>query len=309
MFETAISFVSQTSQHNLVENKFNSNQFLKFIVEEICTNNYKITQILEKFRITFFLKNKNLLQNEEFFQNFEENDLAALTNKIIKELEDFLFDPLKDFIVFFYSTALEKIVYHYLGQSSQFFNLFLVDIIHHLVFKIQNKIYYLISRIFSLNSQKESSILQKNMSENDKFSLVSLLENQDFLFSNEILAKIEDKSFFENACLKVRSISDVRTPLLKLELIGQIHQEIMNSLQQINEQYNLNYNMEKIWKKFDADQMISLYCYVLVKSNHYEIFKEIKFIEKFIGRSVEETQWEYFYENLRSSVEYILTFG
>lgn len=307
MFETAASITSQQSLGEKENFKFNSNHFLKFIVDEICNNNYKITQILEKFRATFFYLNPELLQEVFFFESDDEEKIKSSVLKIINELEEFLFDPLKDFIMFFYSIALEKIVYFYLGQDSHFMNLFLIDIIHHLVFKVQNKFYNIISNILTLSSKKECLTLERNMMENKQFSLFSLLENQDFVISRDILLQIEEKNFFEGACVKIRSISEMRTPLKKLELLGQIHLEIMNSLEQINDYYKLNINLEKAWKKFDADHIISFYCYLIVKSNHYDIFKEIQFIENFIGKRVEHTQWEYYYENLKSAVDYILT--
>jgi len=210
-------------------------------------------------------------------------------------------------IVFFYSSALEKIVFSLLGQDFQYLNLFILDIIHHLTFKSQNRIYNVFSNLLNLAAKKDALLFQENIKKTD-FSLVSLLEGQECFISNEILMKVEDMNIFENACSKVRSISDARTPLMKLEIISQIQNEIFNALAQISEIFNLDFDSNKMKGCLDADQMLSLYCYVLVKSKHFEICREIKFIEKFIeDKIMEETQWGCLYETLRSSLKYILS--
>ena len=263
---------------------------------------------MEKFRSTFFKLNQIYFENDEILENLEEETLKTIKNQMIKELETYLIDPLKDFIVFFYSSALEKIVFYYLGQSFPNLNLFIIDIIHNLVFKSQNRIYNILCKILNLSTKKESLILQEKMSLNENFSLATLMDDQEFIIPGEILLKAEEMNFFENAFSKRRAISDVRTPMMKLELISQIQIEILNALAQVKEYFNLDFDFNKMRNRLDADQMISLYCYVVVKSNHYEIYKELKFIGKFIdSKLLDETQWGYLYENLRSSVDYILT--
>jgi len=309
LFETAVSLTSiQNTDKNNV--KVNSSFFLKFIVDEIINNNYKITQIMERFRSNFFKLNQKYLQNDQMLESLDENSLQILKNNMIKELQIFLLDPLKDFIVFFYSSALEKIVFNYLSQNFQFMNLFIIDIIHHLVFKSQNRIYNILTNILSKTSKRDSLIFKEQMSKSLKFSLISLMEGQDFIIPNEILSKVEEMSFFDNACSKVRLISEVRTPLMKLEIISQIQKEILNSLMQINIFFGLNLELNKLINNLDADKMISIYCYIIFKSKHFEIIKEIRFIERFVGSNLmQQTPWGYLYEILRSSVEYILTFN
>ena len=309
MYETTVSLTSlQTTEKD--NGKVNSSYFLRFIVEEIINNNYKITQIMEKFRLNFFKLNQKYLQNDQMLDSLDENSLQILKNKMIKELQIFLLDPLKDFIVFFYSSALEKIVFSYLNQDFQFMNLFIIDIIHHLVFKSQNRIYNILTNILNKTNKKESLILKEQMGKPLKFSLNSLMEDQDFIIPNDILSKAEEMSFFEKACSKVRLISEVRTPLMKLEIISQIQIEILNALMEINNFFGLNFELNKLINNLDADQMISLYCYVIFKSKHFEIIKEIRFIERFVGSNlIQQTPWGYLYEILRSSVEYILTFN
>lgn len=308
LFETAASINSLQSIEK-EGGKLTYIHFLKFIVEEIIKNNYKIAQIMEKFRSIFFSLNQNILQNDLFLQMCDENSLKIIKNKMIKELEDFLFDPLKDFIVFFYSSTLERMVFHYLGQNFQSLNLFIVDVMHNLVFKSQNRIYRLISSVLTLSNNKELfNLKNKMMKKVDKLSLPSLIENQGFIYSNDILSKIEDKTYFERAFSKVHLISEVRTPLMKLELIAQIRTEIINALDQINEDFNLEIDIRKKQNRLDTDQMISLFCYVILKSKHESIIREIKFIEQFIGNKlIEETQWGYLFEIVRSAVDYLLS--
>lgn len=310
MCETATSV---TSLQNLEKDggKMTSSFFVRFFVEEIFTNNYKITQIIEKFRATFFKINQKLLEiDQSVFEDIPKENLELLISKLAFQVEHFLIDPLKDFLVFFYSNAFDKIVFSFLNQDLHFMNQFILDIIHHLTFKSQNRIYNLFSNLLTLASRNEILQFRQNIEQKMDFTLVSLLEGQEFLIPDEVLLKVEEMNFFESACKKLLSISDVRTPLMKLETISQIQNEIFNTLAQINETFNLEIDGNKIQSGLNADQMLSLFCYVLVKSRYFEICREIKFIEKFVeDEIIEETQWGCLYETMRSAVAYILSLG
>ena len=100
---TAITLNDLDNNNSFFSEKNDFDCYLIYLTEEITSNNYKINELIGKFRNIFCpFYDKFLIATQ---QNKE-----TLKFQIINELKNFLFDPLSEIIYFFYGSAIEKVI-------------------------------------------------------------------------------------------------------------------------------------------------------------------------------------------------------
>lgn len=149
-------------------------------------------------------------------------------------------------------------------------------------------------RIFS-----ESDILSKSIKKNKEKDDVS----KNINFKN----KYQEKSShsYESAIKLLKSVSKYKVPFEKMMLIATISTEITECVN--------NY-----WKEFenvitssllniDADDLMTIFIYIIIKSNMSELLIHSKFIKEFTTSTTRSTMMGYYYTTLEASLIYILS--
>ena len=115
---------------------------------------------------------------------------------------------------------------------------------------------------------------------------------------------MDGKNLYLNAIEKLNSIVNDFTPLQKLETISTIHQKIWGSIIKSHESHDSQIFIE-LRNKLDADNLLSIYSYVIFNSKNHDLHQEIAFIEEFLEEDVLNNYENlYYFENFKSALEY-----
>ena len=255
------------------------NNFILFFIEEI--------------------KNKNIYldktKNKEGFENY----CAKVLDELKEQINEFITFLINRITIFYkinniqeydtYYALLISIIFNGKGNSKKLYHLFmeLIDkkernkniIFKNAIMKYKNK---------DNISPKDFSIEKKFSLNNDSIQLLNELEIAENISNGQ-------KTPYEKTINAFKNIEAYQNPfdklLLTVKLSKIISEEISTFWSQINEEKikekNINLNIE-------ADDFISIFKYMLVKSGITKVHNEICFIESFTTNQIKsDSEWYY----------------
>lgn len=283
----------------------------KIIYSDVKTFANELNEIIDSFKKIFSTKYDISIIDKKFLKSLEEKKFQKLKNDVFKDIKYFLIKPLYKIFKLFFKIVLGKDRIKSFEESTkdQMKNA-ITKVIHKIIFKL-HKNFYEITSTFLHTSTKDL----KQQLKSQQFSLsLKKYENiysfdvdKEFSFSSQTQStnRSTHKEIYQNAIEKLNTIEKKFTPLEKLDIISKIHQKIWGSIVKTHQSHDGKMFME-LRAKLDADNLISLYSYVIFNSKNYHLHKEIAFIEEFLDeKMLNNYEYLYYYEMFKSALEYI----
>lgn len=149
------------------------------------------------------------------------------------------------------------------------------------------------------SSKKELKIY----SESEIFSQTLRKKTKDTFEKLDILKY--SQSPYEQAIKLLKSIKNYKVPFEKMMLIGTISSEITECVN------NYWKNFEKIITSsllnIDADELMTIFIYIIIKSQMPELLVHTKFIKEFTTSTTRSSMMGYYYTTMEASLIYILS--
>ena len=122
---------------------------------------------------------------------------------------------------------------------------------------------------------------------------------------NKLIINSSSKcSPYSKAIDYLNKLKKINTPYEKMLIIGNISLEITSC---INEYWkNLDNIITKSLLRIDADELMSIFIYIIIKSQYPELLIHIKIIKEFTTCITKNTMMGYYYVTLDASIMYIL---
>jgi hypothetical protein len=146
------------------------------------------------------------------------------------------------------------------------------------------------------NFKKGDNILTNT--ESHMFSETKLMTTP----TKPIISEININSY-ENAIKLVKSIKQYKLPFDKMTLIAKISQEITEAIN--NYWKDMSNIISNTLLNIDADELMTLYIYIIIKSQMSEILVHSKFIKEFTTNTTKSTMLGYYFTTLEASLMYI----
>ena len=261
------------------ENPFNIiiNNFILFFIEEVGNKNRYLDKI-----------------NQDF---------DNICNKILDELKD----QINEFITFL---TIHITIFYKLNniQENDTYYALLISIIFNGKGN-SKKLYQLLLEIIKKKEKNKTELFKKSIS---FYKENNLIEPKDFLIEKKFCLDENTKELFENMKVIENQLIDIKNPykktinafkniekyhnpfdklLLTVRLSKLISEEITNFWSQVDKEdlikNNINLNIE-------ADDFISIFKYIIFKSEIENIHAEIYFIESFTSNEIKlDSEWYY----------------
>ena len=281
----------------------------KTIIDELKINHNMINEIIEKFKIVFFSKYDFSIITKKFLKKIDKSQFSKIKSDIFQDLKFYLIKPLYKIIKFLFklilgTDALEKLE----TSNKNKLKMIIYDLTHKIIFKVNYKIYEII--IMFLNEATKS---QKNQLKSQQLSLKKYKFIESFDVDKEFSFHTTTRNstgyyggeLYLNAIEKVKSIEKKLTPFRKLDTVSTIHHNLWGSILKSHENNDSKEFME-LRAKLDADNLISLYSYVIFNSKNCYLHREISFIEEFLEEKIlNNYDYLYYFEMFKSALEYI----
>lgn len=175
-----------------------------------------------------------------------------------------------------------------------------------------NSMYFYIIITLVLNSLKDEA-LELAKSENSKKDLI-VYSSTDLLAKSIRKARRKsnivipnDKKYFsayKPAVSLLRSISKYRVPFSKMLLFASISSEITECVNEFWKDFNDLITPSLL--NIDADELMTLFIYIIIKSQMPQLLVHCKFVKEFTTGSTRSTMIGYYYTTVEASLIYIM---
>jgi len=137
-----------------------------------------------------------------------------------------------------------------------------------------------------------------NNGSNNIFDLEELkLNNYDSALSKNIL-----KIPFDETLLLLRKLGDCTSMLQRIDLMFMLRSTILNEI----DNFWINVPLKMKYKSVDADNLLSIFIYLIIKSQMTNLIIDIDIIDSFLSRNIKLSRKGYFFSLFQSSIEYII---
>ncbi len=296
-------------QHNLEKDyenlMINYKRMAKMIFSELKVSPNKITDIIEKFKIIFFSKINLSIITKKFLKKIDKTHFAEIKKDAFNDIKIFLIKPLFQLIKFLCKFLLKTESL----QSSNKLQLktIIYGLTHKIVFKMHPKIYETMMLFLNEETRLQNIQLKTQQFSLKKYNFIDSFDVDKDLYLNSQSTNekiMNGQDLYLNAIVQLNSIVNDFTPLQKLKTISIIHQKIWGSIIKSHDSHNSEIFIE-LRNKFDTDNLLSIYSYVIFNSKNHFLHQEIAFIEEFLKEDVLNYYEHLFYfENFKSALEY-----
>lgn len=108
---------------------------------------------------------------------------------------------------------------------------------------------------------------------------------------------------YETAINGLISISSIESPMCKIE---QIYHCCTSEIQSQVDQFWQDYEIPKKELRIDADNLQSIYIYMISRLNYPHIWTELHFAEEFLPKAVKQSNRLYYLTMMQASCEYLI---
>jgi len=154
------------------------------------------------------------------------------------------------------------------------------------------------SKLKKLNQRpiKKSKFFRNSF--NKKFQLDGIKQND---FNNDINKNIL-KIPFDETLIMLRKLNDCNSMLKRIDLMYLLRSSIFKEIDKF--WYNIPLKMK--YKSVDADNLLSIFIYLIVKSQMTNLIIDIEIIDCFLSKNIKLSKKGYFFSIFQSSIEYIV---
>lgn len=284
----------------------------KIILDDAQGGSSLLSEILRNFKAIFCNKYDFKIINKKFLKKIEEAQFEKIKNDIFRDVKLFLIKPLCKMIKFFFKSILSPELLSSLELSDKTKMKFtILNIAHKITFKFCPMIYQVIMMFIKQTKKPERIKLKSQQLSLTKYKFIESFDvERVFSFNTntqntQSTTAFTGKDLYLNAIDKVNFIQKGINPLKKLDIISSIHQKIWGSILRSYESTDTK-AFNELRVKLDADNLLSLYSYVIFNSKNHHLHTEIAFIEEFIDEKIlNNYEHLYYFEMFKSALEYI----
>jgi hypothetical protein len=109
---------------------------------------------------------------------------------------------------------------------------------------------------------------------------------------------------YEQAIKLLKTVRKYKVPFEKMMIIASISSEITDSVN--NYWKNMDNLITSSLLNIDADELMTIFIYIIIKSNMTDILIHSKFIKEFTTSTTQSTMIGYYYTTLEASLIYIM---
>ena len=314
-FEIESCFENSFSEQNiflLKKCKF----ILKKLEIHLNDNNNPLCKIL-KLYTKYFIETYSPFNNDNLSKNLNEIFYSDKLDSIYNDLQNFI-KILRDTLYIFYSFLNLK------GKNLLLFNSLSKETLLNFTMSIciNEEIYSIIFNLQKKIDNKEEEIITKsfktlylkdpeNLGISPKFCLNKSTIN--YLLENEIITNIVKKEEeiliflkknkpFCNAIDCFKNIQYLKSPYHKLKLLLFMTELILSDILEFYSFLGVSVDLNEI----DSDEIMSIFLYIIAKSQVNSIYSQCNFIDKFITESILDSAIGYYFITLKASVLFFL---
>lgn len=243
-------------------------------------------------------------------EKLNEEQFLKMKNDIFNDLKLFLFKPLSKIFKLFFKLLLGNEKVNSFEASVKIkMKTMILNIIHKTVFKTYPNFSEIVMLFLNHGTKNLKKQLKNHQYSVDfkKYERISSFDvDKEFSFcKGSQSTQPNSKELYQNAIDQLNLIKTKHTPIEKIDTISKIHTKIWGSIIKCHDN-NDNKIFLQLREKFDADNLISLYSYVIFNSKNYNLHKEIAFIEEFLEEKLlNEYNNLYYFEMFKSALEYV----
>lgn len=123
------------------------------------------------------------------------------------------------------------------------------------------------------------------------------MNNYDTEISKNVL-----KIPFDQTLLQLRKLNDCNSMLKRIDLMFTLRSSILSEI----DNFWLNIPLKMKYKSVDADNLLSIFIYLIIKSQMSNLIIDIEIIECFLSKNIKLSRKGYFFSIFQSSIEYII---
>ena len=317
---TSSQYVSELSKNEYENNKAKLKEYIKIFKKHLKNKDHPISICIKLF-VEIFSREIQLYTDEiEEIKNIKDKleRTKIVSEAICQQLVFYLFKLQKCF-GYMYSSVFS---FKYFEQekeefttmfSSEFFNYKkLYDLILNLLtLEKEQEIYDFCKHILILN---ENNIQPKNIGINSKFCLdkETYKIQMNFIKKNNIKLSENELDYIQNffnskeyipykSCIDlIKTIKMVKTPIDKINVLYSMGNEVIENINKIWKP--LEKHLPKNYLSVDGDELIKIFCYILIKAKMPEILSHLSFIKNFTTKDTKSSMIGYYYTTIEAGV-------
>ncbi len=308
-----------------------------------CRNRFSFTN-LESNHISIFQDNYespcNILQTEVIFKESSKNlfDLSKNSSNNVDQssnIENYILDFYKamhnELLIFasYITNALIRFYSIKTSTSSKIFDIYLEKIkdlmirrdLYNLIIKIKSRIHAKKIEIYSENLIEYYNIKPYYLCTSPYFSMDKKFKKiikKKLKSCNEISEKIfyQDKNTtkikegkqisalpFKNSILLLRQINHTDSIINKIDYMYKVRDSVLSEI----DDFWKNIPLQSKYKSVDADNLLSLFIYLMIKAQINNLIIQLEIIEDFTSRNLKLSRKGYFFNLFQSSIEYLVS--
>ena len=317
---TNSQYINELSKIEYEKNKAKLKEYIKIFRKHLKNKDHPISICIKLF-VEIFSREIQLYTDEiEEIKNIKDKLERAkiVSEAICQQLVFYLFKLQKCF-GYMYSSVFS---FKYFEQekeefttmfSSEFFNhKKLYDlIINLLTLEKEQEIYDFCKHILILN---ENNIQPKNIGINSKFCLdkETYKIQMNFIKKNNIKLSENELDYIQNffnskeyipykSCIDlIKTIKMVKAPIDKINVLYSMGNEVIENINKIWKP--LEKHLPKNYLSVDGDELIKIFCYILIKAKMPEILSHLSFIKNFTTKDTKSSMIGYYYTTIEAGV-------
>lgn len=123
------------------------------------------------------------------------------------------------------------------------------------------------------------------------------MNNYDTEVSKNVL-----KIPFDETLLLLRKLNDCNSMLKRIDLMFMLRSSILTEI----DKFWINIPLKMKYKSVDADNLLSIFIYLIIKSQMTNLIIDIEIIDCFLSKNIKLSRKGYFFSLFQSSIEYII---
>ena len=317
---TNSQYISELSKNEYEKNKEKLKEYIKIFKKHLKNKDHPISICIKLF-VEIFSREIQLYTDEiEEIKNIKDKlDRAKIVSEAICQQLVFYLFKLQKCFGYMYSSVFS---FKYFEQekeefttmfSSEFFSYKkLYDLILNLLtLEKEQEIYDFCKHILILN---EYNIQPKNIGINSKFCLdkETYKLQKTFIKENNIKLSENDLDYIKNffigkeyipykSCIDlIKTIKMVKAPIDKINALYSMGNEVIENINKVWKP--LEKYIPKNYLSVDGDELIKIFCYILIKSKMPEILSHLSFIKNFTTKDTKTSMIGYYYTTIEAGV-------
>lgn len=263
--------------------------------------------LILQFSVLYFQKYKPEVIDNAFLKKLDRKEVEKIKEDAFSELKTYLIRPLEKIIKVIFESLLRQDYQLLENVEKSELKREIQSAGHKLIFKNHPPFYSFTKLLLSNLNKPLQRKLNSQQRSLPQYRFIDSFE-VDIAFSCRSRDLNGKSELYTNAIERLNFLDRKKTPLGKLKLISSLHQQLWGSILKENELGDEKL-FRKLRQKFDADNLLSLYSYVIFNSGNKRLHKEIGFVEEFIEeKELESWERSYYYEMFKSALDYITNY-